>query len=75
MDERDYKAMNEELNQPSFLGAVICSTLLKGLPFFGVFFVDKVWLQWNFAIYILYQILIGCICIMLICNLYGQYCI
>ena len=23
MDERDYKAMNEELNQPSCLGAVI----------------------------------------------------
>jgi len=22
MDERDYKAMNEELNQPSYLGAV-----------------------------------------------------
>jgi hypothetical protein len=25
MDERDYKAMNEELNQPSCLGAVSCS--------------------------------------------------
>lgn len=25
MDERDYKAMNEELNQPSCLGAVISS--------------------------------------------------
>jgi hypothetical protein len=62
--------------KPRFwVGAVICSTLLKGLPFFGVFFVDKVWLQWNFAIYILYQILIGCISIMLVGYLYGQYCI
>jgi hypothetical protein len=24
MDERDHKAMNEELNQPSCLGAVMC---------------------------------------------------
>jgi hypothetical protein len=30
MDERDYKAMNEELNQPSCLGAVI-SRLFSGL--------------------------------------------
>lgn len=43
--------------------AVICRTFLKAIPFFGVFFVDKVWLQWNFAIYILYQILIGCLTI------------
>lgn len=26
MDERDHKAMNEELNQPSCLGAVMAST-------------------------------------------------
>jgi hypothetical protein len=65
------KAEKPQLN----IGAVICSTLLKGLPFFGVFFVDKVWLQWNFAIYILYQILIGCISIILVGYLYGQYCI
>ena len=29
MDERDYKAMNEELNQPSCLGAVISSAFVK----------------------------------------------
>jgi hypothetical protein len=69
------KLSKEAQNTPLSKGAVICSTLLKGLPFFGVFFVDKVWLQWNFAIYILYQILIGCICIMLIGYLYGQYCL
>jgi hypothetical protein len=28
MDERDYKAMNEELNQPSCLGAVISCAFL-----------------------------------------------
>jgi hypothetical protein len=59
--------------QQSNIGAVICSTLLKGLPFFGVFFVDKVWLQWNFAIYILYQILIGCLTIIAVGYLFGQY--
>lgn len=39
MDERDYKAMNKELNQPSCLGAVICRlsspTLIKPLDFDG----------------------------------------
>lgn len=39
MDERDHKAMNEELNQPSCLGAVICRlsspTLLEPLEFDG----------------------------------------
>jgi hypothetical protein len=29
MDERDYKAMNEELNQPSCLGAVMLSYSLE----------------------------------------------
>jgi hypothetical protein len=29
MDERDYKAMNEELNQPSCLGAVISRLFLE----------------------------------------------
>ena len=29
MDERDHKAMNEELNQPSCLGAVRCSASHK----------------------------------------------
>ena len=75
MDSLNKKLSNKAEKQPSCLGAVICSTLLKGLPFFGVFFVDKVWLQWNFAIYILYQILIGCISIMLVGYLHGQYCI
>lgn len=31
MDERDYKAMNEELNQPSCLGAVSGSRLVLDL--------------------------------------------
>jgi hypothetical protein len=39
MDERDHKAMNEELNQPSCLGDVICRlsspTLIKPLYFDG----------------------------------------
>lgn len=39
MNEKDYKAMNEELNQPSCLGAVICRlsspTLTKLLDFDG----------------------------------------
>jgi hypothetical protein len=30
MDERDHKAMNEELNQPSCLGAVMRSRFNKG---------------------------------------------
>lgn len=34
MDERDHKAMNEELNQPSFLGAV---------PFLNVY--EYIWLK------------------------------
>jgi len=29
MDERDHKAMNEELNQPSCLGTVTCCTDLE----------------------------------------------
>jgi hypothetical protein len=32
MDERDYKAMNEELNQPSCLGAV-SSSCSCGVPY------------------------------------------
>lgn len=33
MDERDYKAMNEELNQPSCLGDVMCcASCFKEIP-------------------------------------------
>jgi hypothetical protein len=67
--------LNNQESAQLGIGAVICSALLKGFPFFGVFFVDKVWLQWNFSIYILYQILIGCISIILVGYLYSQYCI
>jgi len=67
------KTSLENESQPSCLGVIICRTLLKAIPFFGVFFVDKVWLQWNFAIYILYQILIGCLTIIGVGYLFGQY--
>ena len=67
------KTFLEIESQPSCLGVVICRTLLNAIPLFGVFFVDKVWLQWNFAIYILYQILIGCLTIIGVGYLFGQY--
>jgi hypothetical protein len=35
MDERDYKAMNEELNQPSCLGAVSSSALKLNVANWG----------------------------------------
>lgn len=68
---------NENMNEAEIpqlnIGAVMCRTLLKAIPFFGVLFVDKVWLQCNFAIYILYQILIGCLTIIGLGYLFGQY--
>jgi hypothetical protein len=63
------KKSEQKVTKQMNVGGVIVSTLFKGLPFFGVFFVNKVWLQWNFVIYILYQILI----VMLIGYLYGLY--
>jgi len=38
MDERDHKAMNEELNQPSFLGTIMRSAFLRPIRWFGKMF-------------------------------------